>query len=144
MSQDLWVKRAATFFGVGYFPYGPGTLASLGALALAWLVGDWTSLLLIPATLIGIMISPKAGELFDSFDPEVFVLDEVCGMWLALVGIPHTAVALIAAFALFRFFDIAKPWPISRIQKMRSPIGIVADDLAAGLAANIVLRIFIH
>ena len=74
-----------------------------------------------------------------SKDPQHVVVDEVAGMCLTMVGQPITAISLLAGFILFRLFDIVKPFPIRRIERLPKGWGIVADDLAAGIYANVAL-----
>jgi phosphatidylglycerophosphatase A len=71
------------------------------------------------------------------------VIDEVAGLLLALFLVPPTAVVLFGGFLLFRVFDILKPFPIGRVEKWRGGLGIVADDLVAGLYANLCLRLLL-
>jgi phosphatidylglycerophosphatase A len=137
----------ATFFGCGYFPWGPGTAGSLAALFIAIAlhsrfhagrpaIAVLIVLLLYPA----IWASTRAARLLVTEDPGMVVIDEVLGQWVALLGATTlNAKSFLAAFLLFRLFDIWKPWPIRRFENLPAGAGIVADDLAAGLFAAIVL-----
>ncbi len=139
----------ATFFGCGYFPWGPGTVGSLAALVIAIALHSWFHasrltlavlivLLLYPA----IWASTRTARLLNTADPGIVVIDEVLGQWLALLGATTlNAKSFLAAFLLFRLFDIWKPWPIRRFETLPEGAGIVADDLAAGLFAALVLLI---
>jgi phosphatidylglycerophosphatase A len=139
----------ATFFGCGYFPWGPGTAGSLAALFIAIVLHSrfhagrltfavLTLLLLYPA----IWASTRAARLLNTEDPGMVVIDEVLGQWLTLVGATTlNAKSFLAALLLFRLFDIWKPWPIRRFENLPDGTGIVADDLAAGLFAAAVLFI---
>ena len=136
----------ATWFGVGLIRGAPGTWGSLAALpcaaGLQLLAGPWglaaaTGLV----TLAGIWASaryaaaPVNGGV--DGDPGVVVVDEVAGQWLALVPLPLDPLWYAVAFALFRLFDITKPWPISWLERtLTGGLGIMVDDLAAGLAAG--------
>lgn len=132
----------ATWFGVGLIRGAPGTWGSLAALPCAagltllggpWLLLATTGLL----TLAGVWASGRYAAALASGDPGVVVVDEVAGQWLALVPLPLDIWWYLAAFALFRLFDVAKPWPIGWLDRTVSGgLGIMADDLAAGLAAG--------
>jgi phosphatidylglycerophosphatase A len=139
----------ATWFGCGYFPWAPGTAGSLAALVIAFALhaslgaGRLTFAILILLFLYpAIWASTRAGRLLETADPRIVVVDEVLGQWLTLLG---AAVlnwkTLLAAFLLFRLFDIWKPWPIRRLEDLPEGAGIVADDLAAGLYGALILSI---
>lgn len=91
--------------------------------------------------LISVWISGKAESLLGHTDPPEIVIDEVAGMAMALSGVPFRPILVIAAFLLFRFFDIWKPFPVNYIErKLPRGWGIVMDDVAAGIIANLVLQ----
>jgi phosphatidylglycerophosphatase A len=139
----------ATWFGCGYFPWGPGTVGSLAALGIAWLMhdrlgaapsdfGEMAGLITLPA----MWAAEIAARVSQKKDPQFVVVDEVAGQWLALGGAWRLNwVTWIAAFVLFRLFDIWKPPPVRQLEKLRGGVGIVADDLMAGLYAAIVLYV---
>jgi phosphatidylglycerophosphatase A len=139
--MKFWVRFLATFAYVGEFPAGPGTAASLVAVVIAWYGYAALPWMVAGFTLIGFLTAFPAASVFGSKDPSRFVLDEVCGMMLSLLWLPKTLPCFAAAFVLFRFFDILKPWPVSRLDRMKHPSGIMWDDLAAGLLSNSILRI---
>ena len=140
--------QIATLFGVGRVSVLPGTLASLAALPVGWwlaLVGGWITLLAgaMWVTLLGIWASGRYAKTAGKKDPSECVIDEVAGQWLALVPVAFTGrlfdiLAMASAFLLFRFFDILKPWPIYRLQRYSGGLGIMLDDVAAGIAAGAV------
>jgi phosphatidylglycerophosphatase A len=139
----------ATWFGCGYFPWGPGTVGSLAAALIAaglhfFLHADRLSFLalLLALLLPGIWAATRAARLIGRKDPGTVVVDEVLGQWLTLLG--ATVLnwkTFLGAFILFRIFDIWKPWPIRHLEKLPDGIGIVADDLAAGLYGALILYI---
>lgn len=133
--NDRFVKIAATFFGVGYAPWAPGTAGSLAGLVIAWFSGPYVWAVFLALALLALAVSRRAAVLFASRDPGVFVLDEVCGVMVPVLLLPKNLLLYAMAFAVFRFFDIVKPWPIARIQRSAHPWAIVWDDLAAGAAA---------
>ena len=131
----------ATWFGCGYVPVGPGTAGSLAALAIAVVLhvsygaGRGTFLLLTVTLLLpGIWAADVFAKRIGQKDPHVVVVDEVLGQWLTLAGAATLNwKSWLAAFALFRLFDIWKPPPARQLEALRGGIGIVADDLMAGL-----------
>jgi phosphatidylglycerophosphatase A len=137
----------ATWFGCGFWPKGPGTAGSLGALIVAWPLiqylhwQPWHFLLLATAmTPIGIWSASRAALLKGTEDPQIVVVDEVLGQWITLSAMPGTDWRWwLAALALFRIFDIWKPWPVRRLERLHGGAGIVADDLAAGAYGALVL-----
>jgi phosphatidylglycerophosphatase A len=139
----------ATCLGCGYFPWGPGTIGSLVAIIIAVVLhfsaGASRPALLI-ATLVllapAIWASTQTARLHGQKDPSVVVIDEVLGQWVTLLG--ATALrwkSFCAAFLLFRLFDIWKPWPVRNFEKLPEGVGIVADDLAAGIYGALILYI---
>jgi phosphatidylglycerophosphatase A len=137
----------STWFGCGYAPLAPGTAGSLAALAIAWLLVRyagwqpiWFGLLVVAATAPAIWAAGVTARDQQQKDPQLVVVDEVLGQWLALAG----ARALnfkswIGALILFRLFDIWKPVPVRQLEKLPGGTGIVADDLMAGIYAALVL-----
>ena len=140
----------ATWFGCGYWPKGPGTAGSLGALLFVLLVSHgagWTPREACLAVAIGFLPAVWAASHVAAHrgveDPQVVVVDEVLGQWLALAGMTAwTWPQVLAAFVLFRLFDIFKPPPVRQAERLPRGWGIVADDLAAGIYAALVLNLW--
>ena len=134
----------ATWFGCGFSPIGPGTAGSLGALVLLPVIGFSPRSLLIAL----LMVSPPAVWAAHRVakdrgveDPQIVVVDEVIGQWIALLGIQSWSWLNVAlAFGLFRLFDIFKPPPVRQADRLPGGWGIIADDVAAGLYAALVMR----
>ncbi len=131
-------------FGVGLSPIAPGTLGSLVALPLVWLLKDTTDLVYLSLALVlflaGVRICSVAAKSLGVHDHPGIVWDEIVGILLVFMLVPVTATTLIAGFLLFRFFDIVKPWPISKLDSnVHGGLGIMVDDVAAGLASAILL-----
>ena len=135
----------ATWFGVGRLPGPSGTWGSLAALPpaalLMWLGGPWLlAAALVMITLVGWWASEIYGRCCGIADAREVVVDEVAGQWLPLLVLPFEPLAWIAAFAAFRFFDIAKPWPVGYADRsLPGGFGVMADDILAGLYALLLL-----
>jgi phosphatidylglycerophosphatase A len=137
----------ATWFGCGFVPKGPGTIGALGGLALAWSLvslAGWQpwyfGVLALAMTPAGVWSASVTAEKKQIEDPQIVVFDEVLGQWIALAGaFPLNGKSWIAAFLLFRIFDIAKPFPVRNLEKLPRGWGIIADDLMAGVYAALVL-----
>lgn len=137
----------ATFFGCGYFPWGPGTVGSLAAVLIAALLhfefhlGRPTLALLAVILLApAIWASTQTARLLAKEDPGLIVVDEVLGQWVTLLGSAAAGwKTFVAAFVLFRLFDIWKPWPVRTLERLPEGIGIVADDLGAGIYGALIL-----
>jgi phosphatidylglycerophosphatase A len=139
-------KVLATFFGLGAAPVLPGTIASAAAtllfvFLLRGLSGPLYILLVVVLFFVGVAVSKIAADEIGRPDPGRVVIDEVCGQLIALAFLPAGWVPAGLAFALFRFFDIIKPWPIRRLEKLPCGWGIMADDVGAGLAAAALTRL---
>jgi phosphatidylglycerophosphatase A len=144
--KTAWAWVLATFFGAGLLRLGPGTWGSLAAAAI-WFFGlraaHLTEVHAMAATvagaalvtLIGIPAATRVERESGRTDPGFVVIDEVAGQWLALTVAPLDWRYGIAAFVLFRIFDIAKPWPARQLEKLHGGTGIMLDDLAAGAYA---------
>lgn len=135
---------------VGYIPTAPGTFGSLLALPIlvALARASWSVAAVVMLTAIvavaAMPVCGRAGRIFGQSDSSRIVLDEVCGMLIAGALLPPTIWALGLAFAAFRFFDIAKPFPAGYFDRhVKNGIGVVADDLVAGVYANLVVRVFL-
>ena len=137
-------RLVASGGGAGFLPRAPGTWGSLAAAVAGWGVlaagGRWALAgAALLATGAGLWAIPRAGG---DADPSWVVIDEVAGMWLTMLPLSRPKPAsVLAAFLLFRLFDIAKPGPVRAIDRMPGRVGVMGDDLAAGLAAGALLWI---
>jgi phosphatidylglycerophosphatase A len=137
----------STWFGCGRSPVAPGTAGSAAAIAMAIVIERFTglppigfgvlALLLLAPAIWAAGVSARAAKLED---PQFVVVDEVVGQWIALAGASSLNwKSYLAAFALFRLFDILKPPPARQLERLPGGIGINADDVMAGIYAALVL-----
>lgn len=139
-----WAWRlVATGFGTGYLPVAPGTFGSLLALPL-WYWGGGTGAVHFGALAVLLALSVPAVRtemrVTGKRDPSSAVIDEVCGMLLAATGIPWGGLPVLSMFLLFRLFDIVKLGPAAWVDAREGAVYVVADDLIAGLYANLAYR----
>ena len=142
------IKLLGSCGGLGYLKKAPGTLGSLPGIALFFAsrnLGAWPQAgLYFTLVLLAIGVSERIEKIDRSIDPEEVVIDETLGMWTTLLFIwDASATTILIGFLLFRFLDIFKPFPLNIFQTFRGGTGIVADDLAAGMVANLILRILL-
>lgn len=150
MKQLRLINRLiATAFGLGYSPIAPGTMGAIGGIAVYLLIINSLSqvnmilgLLIILFLFLGIIASNKLESEWGK-DPSKIVIDEVVGVWIALLFIPSEWQYTLGAFLLFRFFDIVKPLYIKRAEKLKGGWGVMFDDVLAGIYANIVIQIVV-
>ncbi len=139
----------ATGFYAGKVPAAPGTAGTLVGLVFCFFLSrlepvfSFFCIALVIA--LSVWITDKAEKLLARKDPGEIVLDEIAGMMVTMAGLPFTAFSAVSGFILFRVIDILKPFPIRVLdQKVPGGAGIVADDIAAGVMGNIVLRIVFY
>ena len=134
-----------TWFGSGLAPVAPGTSGTLAGLPVVLLVGRLETIQAALFVLFFLAVSIWAADLscrtLGKDDPPAVVIDEVAGFLLALFLMPLTWVHLCVGFLLFRLFDVWKPFPIRSLEKLKGGLGVVADDLLAGIYANLALRL---
>jgi phosphatidylglycerophosphatase A len=139
------VVAIATGAYVGYLPPAPGTLGSLLGLVLLWPVGPGTAQILITLCLIGvgIVVADRAAKVLGAEDPSAIIIDEIAGIAVATMLLPPRFLERVAAFILFRLFDVIKPFPARQAERLPGGFGIVADDLIAGLYANVLVQVWL-
>jgi phosphatidylglycerophosphatase A len=147
---DLWSHPANLFalgFGSGLAPKAPGTFGTLAALPIYWLLLQplslpWLLTVVVVSFILGIWFCGAAAEKLGVHDHPGIVWDEFVGLWISCIALPSGWLWLLAAFVLFRFFDILKPWPIRWLDsKVPGGLGIMVDDVLAGLFALALLQI---
>lgn len=145
--KRVW-KIVATCLGIGAFPLAPGTAASFAVILLyrfflwrlPWL--PYAALVLV-VCILGVFAATALSSVLQHKDPRKVVVDEACGQLIVLFSVSPKWTLLLVAFFLFRFFDIAKPFPIRRVERLPAGWGIMADDVVAGLMAKIVLLLYL-
>jgi phosphatidylglycerophosphatase A len=141
-------RLIASGFGAGLFPVAPGTAGSLAALLVGVLL-VWLSPLALPvAILLACVVGVWAiGGVPGQEDPGWIVIDEFAGQWIAMLPLivwPGAMIpGLMAAFALFRLFDITKPGPVGWADRRHDAIGVMADDVIAGVMAAAILSVIL-
>jgi len=135
----------ATGFGVGYSPITPGTLGTLLAIPIYYFLSEMLfplyELTLITFFFLSSWISGQAQQYFGKTDDQRIVIDEMMGFFIAMLWVTKTPFSILVGFILFRVFDIFKPFPIRRFEKVRGGFGVVLDDVMAGIYANMILHV---
>jgi len=138
------VRILGSCFGLGLSPVMPGTVGTLGGVAIAYFMPNVTAL---AATAVGLAVlgwplAALAEKYFGKEDPQWFVLDEVAGYLFVLIGLPYSEPWVLgAAFVAFRLFDITKPWPCRKLEELPRGMGVMADDLAAAVYAHVLVKV---
>jgi phosphatidylglycerophosphatase A len=139
----------STFAYIGFFPAAPGTVGSAAGLAVYGLIELTTGTSVAPAqaiaivitTVLGVWAAGRAERHFGGTDPGPIVIDEVAGMLVTLALVPVGTAGMFVGFVLFRIFDVIKPFPAGRFERLPGGWGVMCDDLMAGVYANLALRV---
>lgn len=146
-TTDFLVKAVSSVFFVGYLPLVPGTFGSLAAVGLFYALvpisGVLYFLVVLDIIILGLMTSGRMEKLLNKKDPGCIVIDEVAGMLLALSSLPCNFRIVFLAFLIFRILDTLKPYPAARLQNRHGSIGVMGDDLVAGIYTNIVMQVIL-
>jgi len=160
------MKQIALFLATGSYsglsPFAPGTMGSLVALLILLLIPDFSSiyyvLTLLAITVVGVWASAETERYYQKEDAQQIVIDEIAGMFVTLLFLPASPGAVVCGFVLFRFFDIVKPPPVRAAESIGNHLGkigfsshfiiryagglgVMLDDIAAGIYANIALQL---
>lgn len=141
---SFFQRFIATGFFSGYAPFASGTVGSAVALLFLLIPNFSSPEILVPATVIIFILGGFAAQAAENVlgqDPSAVTVDEVAGMWLSLCFVPISLPSVVAAFFLFRAFDIFKPFPASYFDKKSGGWNIMLDDIAAGVYTNLVLQL---
>jgi phosphatidylglycerophosphatase A len=144
-----WLARSplgwiGSGFGAGLSPIAPGTAGTAVGLLLFWPMRTLSPLVLIGAIvllfLIGVYAAAHVARQEQREDPGLVVVDEIVGMWISLLFVPWSPATAAGAFVLFRIMDVVKPFPARRLEDLPGGWGIMADDVMAGVYANVALQ----
>lgn len=134
----------ATGCGLGWIPFAPGTFGSLGGLVLvyglSYLPPGGYIAAEVAFILLGVWICTRAGQLMGKVDPGSVVWDEIAAFPIVFAGVAMTPWTAVLGFGWFRLFDISKPFPVNRLEKLPAGWGVMADDLMAGVYAMLALH----
>lgn len=163
--MNKFILFLATGAGSGFFPKAPGTAGSALAIIILFFVDNFSSpgylILTSIIVLVGILSASRAEDFLNKQDPSEVVIDEIAGILVTVAFLPANGFVLLAGFVFFRFFDIAKPWPVRQAEeagewlakqfpsnqylaKNKGGIGIMLDDIFAGVYANLLLRLIYY
>ncbi len=136
----------ATFFGVGHAPIASGTVATAATIPLylaGWFAGGYwgVAALALFFTVAGVPAAAALERGVGYHDPSEAVVDEVAGYLITMLFIPPTLITCLAGFLIFRALDVLKPWPASRLEKLPSGWGIMADDVACGVMGALIMNL---
>ncbi|MDD5477160.1 MAG: phosphatidylglycerophosphatase A [Candidatus Omnitrophica bacterium] len=144
---NFLVKAIASVFFIGYLPLIPGTFGSIAGVGLFYLLQGsgrpvyFLGILCI--IVLGLFTSGRMEKLLNKKDPSCVVIDEVMGMLIALSFLPADLKIVVLAFVIFRILDTFKPYPAGRLQNLHGSVGVMVDDLIAGIYANIVVQVIL-
>jgi phosphatidylglycerophosphatase A len=138
----------ASFGYVGFAPFAPGTVGSAAAIPCLLLLrqagSPWLELAVSALIVVAGAWSARLTEqALGVEDPGPVVIDEVVGMFVSLLWLPATWPVVLAAFLAFRIFDIVKPWPADRLEHVPGGWGVMADDVMAGVYANLAIQVLV-
>lgn len=137
-------KIIATWFGAGLLPKAPGTWGSLAAIPFGLMIYKFLgpaglALATIAITFLGAWAAAEFDKHEQTHDNSRIVVDEVAGQWISLLPAGLDPFLIVLSFLLFRAFDITKPWPCRNLEKLPGGWGVMADDIAAGFYALIII-----
>lgn len=138
------IKFITSFFYLGHSPFMPGTMGSLGGLIVYSLVKNNEILYgfsILFLFMLGVTFAGEAEKMYKRKDARMIVIDEACGMLLALFFVPVSMFSVILGFFLFRILDILKPPPAKRIEELTGSLGIMFDDIVVAIYTNMFLQI---
>jgi phosphatidylglycerophosphatase A len=140
-----WFARfIATGFYSGYSPVASGTAGSAVGVLIYAIPAFQSQVVLCAASAAGLLIGAYvSGVMERSFgeDPSIVVIDEIVGMWISLLFLPPSIATVLAAFLFFRAFDIIKPPPARQLERLKGGWGVMLDDAAAGVYANVAVQL---
>jgi phosphatidylglycerophosphatase A len=144
-AANVLARFVATVFGTGYSALAPGTVGSAMGVLLFWPMAaaawPWQAAASAILFVVGSLAAGRVARRVGGKDPGIVVVDEVVGQWVTLTALPFTPATAGLGFLLFRAMDIVKPWPARDLERVPGGWGIMADDVAAGVYAHLLLRV---
>ena len=144
---EIIILALSSFFYIGYLPFIPGTFGSIAGILLFYLIKDSAviyALFTCICIIIGFLVTGEAERILNKKDARCIVIDEVVGILLSFIFIPFDYKLVIIGFLLFRILDSLKPYPAGRLQNLKGSLGIMSDDIIAGLYTNIILQVVLR
>ncbi len=142
--RNSLIKLISTFFYIGYLPSMSGTYASIAGMLLVFFAGKsiYAQIMLaILLIVLGLLVAGRAERILSrGKDPGCIVIDEVAGMSLSLLFLPRDLRVFVLAFLIFRLLDIIKPYPADRFHAKIGSIGVMGDDIVAGIYTNVIIQ----
>jgi phosphatidylglycerophosphatase A len=139
----------ATCAYIGYIPFAPGTFGSVPGFALALFLkqaapwwAEWLTIALLAA--VGVWAATAAERHFGHIDPGPVVIDEVVGMMITVAGLRLGWTGMLSAFLIFRACDVVKPFPARRLERLPGGVGVVMDDVMAGIWAHVAMQVLVR
>lgn len=142
--MNIFTKALGSGLFTGYFPFAPGTVASIVATLIYFIPGFEKIYILIPIIIFLIIISIPIGNRFEKEyrkDPSFFTLDEFIGTWISYLFLPKNFLLIFITFLLWRILDILKPFPARKLENLNGGLGIVIDDIVSGIYTCILMNI---
>lgn len=147
-ANEKIIKILATGFGAGLSPFAPGTMGTLAGIPICLLCLQLTwparFIFVIALSALAIYISGRAETLYLKKDDQRIVIDEIAGFQVAVLPVAITGLNICAAFVFFRIFDIWKPFPVNKLQGLPGGLGVVMDDVGAGIYAGAIMFALNH
>lgn len=147
MKLNFLEKFLGSGFYTGYIPFASGSFGSLAGLLIYLIPGFENLFIIIPSILIFSLLGIKIGNKFELVygkDPKECTIDEVVGMWISLLFLPKEWEFLVISFIVWRLMDIIKPFPANKLELLQGGMGIMLDDIVAGLYTAIIMNLLIY
>jgi phosphatidylglycerophosphatase A len=147
MKLSFFDRLIGSGFYSGYVPIAPGTFGSLAALIIYLIPGFENWYILIPAIILSFILGVPIGTKFEKFynkqDPRYCTIDEFAGMWISLLFVPKEIIPVTLAFFIWRIMDIIKPYPARKLEELSGGLGVMMDDVIAGVYSLLFVHLFL-
>ena len=146
MQLNFFNKLLGSGFYTGYIPFASGTFGSIAGLLIYYIPGFENPVIIIPAIIVFGLFGIYVGTEFEKFygkDPSECTIDEIVGMWISLLFLPKVLWVSFLVFLIWRLFDIVKPFPARRLEKLKGGVGIMIDDVISSIYVLLLVHLFI-